>query len=174
MFWLCGRASGPVGARGGRGTECGSGGSDCAGEDASELLVVRDGAGIGFGGCGISAGEPVSGDSAGRVGRTRSLAGAGASAARQLGRPPAVMHETSMLRNMPPEALVVLEPDVAAAFPGSQEANQALRALAGIIQKHSRAPPPRAAGPDVRRFNSSSPKLRAAAACPAMLPLPVL
>jgi hypothetical protein len=31
---------------------------------------------------------------------------------------------------------VVLEPDVAAAFPSSSEANDALRALAGIIQKH--------------------------------------
>jgi len=33
-------------------------------------------------------------------------------------------------------AVVVLEPDVAAAFPSSVEANEALRALAGIIQKH--------------------------------------
>jgi hypothetical protein len=33
-------------------------------------------------------------------------------------------------------AVVVLEPDVAAAFPSSGEANSALRALAGIIQKH--------------------------------------
>ncbi len=33
-------------------------------------------------------------------------------------------------------AVVVLEPDVAAAFPSSAEANEALRALAGIIQKH--------------------------------------
>jgi hypothetical protein len=33
-------------------------------------------------------------------------------------------------------AVVVLEPDVAAAFPNSQEANEALRALAGIIRKH--------------------------------------
>lgn len=32
--------------------------------------------------------------------------------------------------------VVVLEPDVAAAFPGSREANDALRALAGIIKKH--------------------------------------
>jgi hypothetical protein len=32
--------------------------------------------------------------------------------------------------------VVVLEPDVAAAFPTSTEANEALRALAGIIQKH--------------------------------------
>jgi hypothetical protein len=37
--------------------------------------------------------------------------------------------------------VVVLEPDVAAAFPSSREANEALRALAGIIQKHrSRRP----------------------------------
>lgn len=34
-------------------------------------------------------------------------------------------------------AVVVLEPDVAAAFPNSREANDALRALAGIIRKHS-------------------------------------
>ena len=33
-------------------------------------------------------------------------------------------------------AVVVLEPDVAAAFPTPGEANDALRALAGIIQKH--------------------------------------
>ena len=32
--------------------------------------------------------------------------------------------------------VVVLEPDVAAAFPNSAEANEALRALAGIIKKH--------------------------------------
>ena len=32
--------------------------------------------------------------------------------------------------------VVVLEPDVAAAFPNSAKANEALRALAGIIQKH--------------------------------------
>src|ERR1019366_9565957 len=38
-------------------------------------------------------------------------------------------------------AVVALEPDVAAAFPGSGEANEALRALAGIIQKYrSRRP----------------------------------
>jgi hypothetical protein len=38
-------------------------------------------------------------------------------------------------------AVVVLEPDVAAAFPSSGEANEALRALAGIIHKHgSRRP----------------------------------
>ena len=41
-------------------------------------------------------------------------------------------------------AVVVLEPDVAAAFPSSGEANEALRALAVIIQKHrSRRPPSR-------------------------------
>lgn len=34
-------------------------------------------------------------------------------------------------------AVIVLEPDVAAAFPNSEEANEALRALAGIIRKHS-------------------------------------
>jgi hypothetical protein len=34
-------------------------------------------------------------------------------------------------------AVVVLEPDVAAAFPTSGEANEALRALAGIIQKRA-------------------------------------
>jgi len=32
--------------------------------------------------------------------------------------------------------VIVLEPDVAAAFPSSGEANEALRALAGIIEKH--------------------------------------
>ena len=37
-------------------------------------------------------------------------------------------------------AVVVLEPDVAAAFPSSEEANEALRALAGIIQKYRRRP----------------------------------
>ena len=38
-------------------------------------------------------------------------------------------------------AVVVLEPDVAAAFPSSGEANEALRALAGIILKRrSRRP----------------------------------
>ena len=38
-------------------------------------------------------------------------------------------------------AVVVLDPDVAAAFPSSGEANEALRALAGIIQKsRSRRP----------------------------------
>jgi len=33
-------------------------------------------------------------------------------------------------------AVVVLEPDVAAAFPSPGEANEALRALAGILQNH--------------------------------------
>ena len=33
-------------------------------------------------------------------------------------------------------SVIVLEPDVAAAFPTSGEANEALRALAAIIQKH--------------------------------------
>lgn len=33
-------------------------------------------------------------------------------------------------------AVVVLEPDVAAAFSSSGEVNEALRALAGIMQKH--------------------------------------
>ena len=32
--------------------------------------------------------------------------------------------------------VVVLEPDVAAVFPSARETNEALRALAGIIQKH--------------------------------------
>jgi hypothetical protein len=35
-------------------------------------------------------------------------------------------------------AVVVLDPDVAAAFPSAEQANEALRALAGIIQKHRR------------------------------------
>jgi hypothetical protein len=38
-------------------------------------------------------------------------------------------------------AVIVLEPDVAAAFPSSGEANEALRALAGIIQKHRQRRP---------------------------------
>jgi len=38
-------------------------------------------------------------------------------------------------------AVVVLEPYVAAAFPSSDEANAALRALAGIIQKHRHVRP---------------------------------
>jgi hypothetical protein len=38
-------------------------------------------------------------------------------------------------------AVVMLDPDVAAAFPTFAEANEALRALVGIIQKHrSRRP----------------------------------
>jgi hypothetical protein len=32
--------------------------------------------------------------------------------------------------------VVVLDPDVAAVFPGAGEVNEALRALAGIIRKH--------------------------------------
>ena len=36
--------------------------------------------------------------------------------------------------------VVVLEPDVAAVFPSAGEANEALRALAGIIQKHRPRP----------------------------------
>jgi hypothetical protein len=39
-------------------------------------------------------------------------------------------------RYVPGSVVVVLEPDVAAAFPSSGAANDALRALAGIIQKH--------------------------------------
>ncbi|MGD0359622.1 MAG: hypothetical protein ABSC93_02065 [Bryobacteraceae bacterium] len=38
--------------------------------------------------------------------------------------------------------VVVLEPDVAAAFPSSDEANAALRALAGIIEKYRHRRPP--------------------------------
>jgi hypothetical protein len=38
-------------------------------------------------------------------------------------------------------SVVVLEPDVAAVFPDAAEVNEALRALAGIIDKH--APRPR-------------------------------
>jgi hypothetical protein len=33
-------------------------------------------------------------------------------------------------------SVIVLEPDVAAAFPTAREANEALRALATIIQRH--------------------------------------
>lgn len=36
--------------------------------------------------------------------------------------------------------VVVLEPDVAAVFPGAGEANEALRALAGIIRKQRPRP----------------------------------
>jgi hypothetical protein len=32
--------------------------------------------------------------------------------------------------------VITLDPDVAAVFPGTQEANEALRALAGLIRKH--------------------------------------
>lgn len=39
--------------------------------------------------------------------------------------------------------VVVLEPDVAAVFPSAGEANEALRALAGLIQKHRTARTPR-------------------------------
>jgi len=40
--------------------------------------------------------------------------------------------------------VVVLEPDVAAMFPSAGEANEALRALAGLIRKHRpRRPAPR-------------------------------
>jgi hypothetical protein len=35
--------------------------------------------------------------------------------------------------------VIVLDPEVAAAFPTACEANGALRALAGIIQKHGRS-----------------------------------
>jgi hypothetical protein len=38
----------------------------------------------------------------------------------------------------PGSSVVVLDPDVAAAFPSAKEANDALRALAGIIAKHGR------------------------------------
>jgi uncharacterized protein len=38
-------------------------------------------------------------------------------------------------------AVIVLEPDVAAAFSSSGEVNEALRALAGIIQKHRQRRP---------------------------------
>jgi hypothetical protein len=37
-------------------------------------------------------------------------------------------------------AVVVLDPDVAAAFPTAGAANEALRALAGIIKKHRSRP----------------------------------
>jgi len=39
-------------------------------------------------------------------------------------------------RYAPGSAVIVLDPDVAAVFPSAGEANEALRALAGIIQKH--------------------------------------
>ncbi|MGH7717258.1 MAG: hypothetical protein ACREON_00230 [Gemmatimonadaceae bacterium] len=37
--------------------------------------------------------------------------------------------------------MVVLEPDVAAAFPTAGEVNEVLRALAGIIRKHQPSGP---------------------------------
>jgi hypothetical protein len=40
-------------------------------------------------------------------------------------------------------SVVVLEPDVAAMFPSAGEVNEALRALAGIIQKSRASHPPR-------------------------------
>jgi len=40
-------------------------------------------------------------------------------------------------RYVPGSVVVVLDPDVAATFGSSKEANEALRALAGIIQKRS-------------------------------------
>jgi len=47
-------------------------------------------------------------------------------------------------RYMAGSSVVVLEPDVAAVFPSAEEVNEALRALAGIIQKHKpRKTPPR-------------------------------
>jgi len=42
--------------------------------------------------------------------------------------------------------VVTLDPDVAAVFPGTREANDALRALAGLIRRHQvRRPSPRSA-----------------------------
>jgi hypothetical protein len=38
--------------------------------------------------------------------------------------------------------VIVLEPDVAAAFPSSGEVNEALRELAGVIQKRRHRRPP--------------------------------
>jgi len=38
--------------------------------------------------------------------------------------------------------VVVLEPDVAAVFPTADQANQALRVLAGLIQRHKSPRPP--------------------------------
>jgi hypothetical protein len=46
--------------------------------------------------------------------------------------------------------VVVLEPDVAAAFPSAGQANEALRALAGIIQKHRPRPRRAASGSNSR------------------------
>lgn len=39
--------------------------------------------------------------------------------------------------------VVTLDPDVAAVFPGAREANDALRALAGVIQNHAARRPSR-------------------------------
>ena len=50
-------------------------------------------------------------------------------------------------------AVVVLEPDVAAAFPSSKDANQALRALAGIIENHRSRPNSRVEDPDNASLN---------------------
>ena len=42
--------------------------------------------------------------------------------------------------------VITLDPDVAAVFPGAREANDALRALAGVIRRHQvRRPSPRSA-----------------------------
>ena len=40
------------------------------------------------------------------------------------------------LRYAKGSVVVTLDPDVAAVFPGAQEANDALRALAGVIRRH--------------------------------------
>ena len=39
--------------------------------------------------------------------------------------------------------VVTLDPDVAAVFPGAREANDALRALAGVIRRHQTRRPSR-------------------------------
>jgi hypothetical protein len=41
--------------------------------------------------------------------------------------------------------VIVLEPDVAAAFPSAAEANEALRTLAGLIERHRAKRPARRA-----------------------------
>ena len=41
--------------------------------------------------------------------------------------------------------VVTLDPDVAAVFPGAREANDALRALAGVIRRHKTRRPARSA-----------------------------
>lgn len=38
--------------------------------------------------------------------------------------------------------VITLDPDVAAVFPGATEANEALRALAGLIRRHQPRRPP--------------------------------